>query len=342
MVTASMVVAKFMEAFYECERCVDALGVSVPLPIFPKQIIRKLFIESKKVNRNQKPIIKITPDHIIVVGDIHGNIHNLFTIFLKYGFPPDSNYLFLGNLIDFGEFSLEVATLLIAFQAMFPMNIFLLKGFTESNSLFIFRGLQSDIERVYRDNSLYEEFLQLFSIYPIGAFVYDDILCSQPCWIPKIRDLLSMENKAAEKKVIRNIEAYKNLSYSFACFDPDILTKFNESINVSNILMGSCPIDKIMETYGNAMLLSACNPDLGCVVPMLKGQDNDVDMFDAHEGIERHHCSFKRVCEIKPISKTKGSIYIPQSSSKRRVNNWKTPTTGITMYKSRSLPELIL
>lgn len=74
---------------------------------------------------------------------------------------------------------------------------------------------------------------------------------------------------------------------------------------------------------------------------MLKGQNNDVDIFDAYDGIERYHCSFKRVFEVNPISKTKGSLYIQQSSSKRRVKNWKATTTGITMYKSRSLPELI-
>ncbi|KAK6042300.1 hypothetical protein COOONC_20196 [Cooperia oncophora] len=64
-----------------------------------EQELQQCCFVARQVFISQSSLIECEPP-LVVCGDIHGQYSDLLRIFDKNGFPPETNYLFLGDYVD--------------------------------------------------------------------------------------------------------------------------------------------------------------------------------------------------------------------------------------------------
>lgn len=155
---------------------IDDVGSRVLLPIFEPNILIELVSDAIKLLKRQPVLVEINSP-VVIVGDLHGSLHDLLRILKICGNPPTTRYLFLGDYIDRGPLSLEVITLLVSLYCSYPNHIILLRGNHELKSTACKYGFKNEIEMVYSDLAVFDSFHELFSYMPIAAVLFKEIFC---------------------------------------------------------------------------------------------------------------------------------------------------------------------
>ena len=147
-----------------------------------KVYLLQMLLKVKTIFENQKEaLIDINipvGEKFTVVGDLHGQFYDLLHIFEINGYPSEKNpYLFNGDYVDRGVFSLECVTTLIAYKILYPNHLFMARGNHESVNLNQMYGFKNEVNDKYgKDENMYECFSEFFKSLPLGHILNKQVL----------------------------------------------------------------------------------------------------------------------------------------------------------------------
>ncbi|CAN6443945.1 unnamed protein product [Victoria cruziana] len=156
--------------------------------------IRQLCLTAKEIFLNQPNLLELEAP-IKICGDIHGQYSDLLRLFEYGGFPPEANYLFLGDYVDRGKQSIETICLLLAYKIKYPENFFLLRGNHECASINRIYGFYDECKRRFNVR-LWKTFTDCFNCLPVAALIDEKILCMHGGLSPDLKSLDQIRNIA--------------------------------------------------------------------------------------------------------------------------------------------------
>merc|ERR1712037_638460 len=102
-----------------------------------------------------------------VCGDIHGQFFDLMNVFALNGLPsPENPYLFNGDFVDRGSFSVECIFVLFGFKLLYPDSFFMSRGNHESENMNKMYGFEGEVKAKYSSN-MCELFTEVYNWLPL-------------------------------------------------------------------------------------------------------------------------------------------------------------------------------
>jgi len=205
-----------------------------------------------------------------ICGDVHGQFHDLLRLLEYGGFPPESNYLFLGDYVDRGKQSLETITLLFAYKCKYPENFFLLRGNHECASITRIYGFYDECKR--RHNiKLWKVFCDVFDCLPVCGLVDEKIICMHGGLSPEIQNMEQIARLVRptdvpdsglvcdllwadpEKDITGWAENDRGVSYIFG---PDIVASFLQKHNMDLVCRAHQVVEDGYEFFAKRQLIT--------------------------------------------------------------------------------------
>mmetsp|Transcript_16274 Transcript_16274/g.23974 ORF Transcript_16274/g.23974 Transcript_16274/m.23974 type:complete len:506 (-) Transcript_16274:38-1555(-) len=145
--------------------------------LISKRYVAQLLISCKTYFETLPSLLEINlPEDvegskITVCGDTHGQFYDVMNIFEMNGFPSAENpYLFNGDFVDRGSFSVEVILTYLLFKIASPNGIHLLRGNHETKNMNRIYGFMGEVLHKY-DKDIFDLFLEVFNVLPLAAVI---------------------------------------------------------------------------------------------------------------------------------------------------------------------------
>ncbi|CDY10577.1 BnaC03g70370D [Brassica napus] len=244
--------------------------------------IKQLCTTARDIFLQQPNLLELEAP-IKICGDIHGQYSDLLRLFEYGGFPPNANYLFLGDYVDRGKQSLETICLLLAYKIKYPGNFFLLRGNHECASINRIYGFYDECKRRFNVR-VWKVFTDCFNCLPVAALIDDKILCMHGGLSPELNHLDEVRSLPRPTMIPDT-----GVSYTFG---PDKVSEFLEKHDLDLVCRAHQVVEDGYEFFADRQLVTVFSAPNYC------GEfDNAGAMMSVDENLM---CSFQ---VLKPAEK---------------------------------------
>uniref|UniRef100_A0A915LFK6 Serine/threonine-protein phosphatase n=1 Tax=Meloidogyne javanica TaxID=6303 RepID=A0A915LFK6_MELJA len=186
---------------------------------------REILMQEGNVQRIDAPVT--------ICGDVHGQFHDLMELFRVGGQVPETNYLFLGDFVDRGFYSVETFLLLLALKIRYPDRMMLIRGNHESRQITQVYGFYDECLRKYGSAVVWRCCTEVFDCLSLSAVINGRIFCVHGGLSPSIQTI----------DQIRTIDRKQEDSVGFGVsprgagylFGSDVVKNFCETNNIDMI-----------------------------------------------------------------------------------------------------------
>lgn len=258
---------------------------------------------------NEPTLLEI-PAPCNICGDIHGQLIDLFTLFeTKKDTIGGRPYLFLGDYVDRGYYSLETFLYLACLKIKDPTKIYLLRGNHECREVSKTYGFLEEIKTNYGNPSIWHLCQNVFDLLPLSAVVGGSIFCTHGGLSPDISSIDQIQVMDRQKEIPTN-GPMCDLTWS----DPDSSGGWAPNIRGAGWLFGAkqtreflqinklklvarahqlakdgylYKFDEQLVTVWSAPNYAFRSDNLACVMAVEENLERDFKIFEAKEGSNR-------------------------------------------------------
>lgn len=285
---------------------IDSLAKGRPQLVLPRIPVNYIF---KLIDRvidlfSSEPTMLNISSPCIIVGDIHGHLLDLLRVIKHHGLPIKKKYIFLGDVVDRGEFSLECVIIIFILKVLYPKSVYIIRGNHEFNFLCYQFGFHAELQEKYSDSNIYSSFLEAFSYMPIAAIVDKFMLCVHGGIGPSLNTLQQISN------IKRPLTDYNDqISQPLLWSDPsDTVHKFSDSPRGMGYLFGKEAANQFL-THNKIKVLVRGHESIAGGVEM-RFNNSIITVFTAS-----NYCGLSSnlagVLIVKPGEQFKPDVYPP-------------------------------
>jgi len=156
-------------------------------------MVREILLEESNIQPVNSPVT--------VCGDIHGQFYDLLELFRTGGELPNTNYIFMGDFVDRGYYSLETFTFLLVLKARYPDRITLLRGNHESRQITQVYGFYDECKQKYGNATAWKFCTEVFDCLTLAAIIDGRVLCVHGGLSPDVRTLDQIRTISRDQEI---------------------------------------------------------------------------------------------------------------------------------------------
>lgn len=152
-----------------------------------QELLLDIIKKAQEIFEAEPNLLKLN-DPITVVGDLHGQYYDVVKLLEVGGKPGDTQYIFLGDYVDRGSFSVEVIETMYTLKILHPKRIRMLRGNHECRQMTSFFNFREECEYKY-DTAVYDAIMDSFDHLPVAATINGKFLAVHGGLSPELLNL---------------------------------------------------------------------------------------------------------------------------------------------------------